>query len=334
MPNPNTQEELLQKSVTSDTAMSTNGGKLNRQQFKTIIGQTIDESTLLKNIKILYTDYPSGQFDKMNFGTHITKSATENTTYTETGSPTFSKVQFDTVKMISAVDISTEATEDSIEPTPESFVRKVTQQMSAAIANDYEFTAIEGDTSVGGSDTTSLCQKINDGFYKLSIDCPNILDANGLNVSRLLFVDALKKLPTKYTKSGALRNFKWIVGWKTYLKMQDIWSAVVTTGDKSTNLFTTPNVTPYGFQTLMVPALPEDLTIGTDSSNGTFIWFTDPMNFVYVIQRDMTMWQYFNIRKDTLELTVYSRTDSVIQDEDMMVKIRSIDTTDGTGYGA
>ena len=320
-------KEVLKKAAITTTTI-TSGGLLNRQQFNAFVNLVQDYSRFLKLIRTIPINHPSGQIDKIDHTLPVTKKTSgEATTESTTIQPTFSKVNYDTVKLVSAYDVSTETEEDNIEGKKISTT--IMNSFTNQIATDMSDLAINGDTSLGGTDRTSLLRKANQGLHVLTVTCPNILDANGLGVSLKLFKDALNKMPVRY-KGRLRKSLKWFIASNPYEDLVYEYGNRATAGGDS--IYTgTVNLKPFGIPLEECPLFPVDLTIGTAQTDGSFIILTDPRNLIWFLQRKLAIHFDFQARKDLTEVTMYTRTDFNIENINALVKVRSI-SADATAY--
>jgi len=308
-------------------------GSLRTEAATAFISSVVDESVLLKNVRLHLTDSPSGNIAKLSVTGPVTRQATENTAVTETRKPTNSNVPYVTAKTTSAIDISGEVTEDNIEgPSGQTTIMNA---MTAQIANDMEILAIEGDDSNSGSEDIDELLKTNDGYHvkTASGTGAHIVDAGGLRTSFKLLSTMLRAMPSKWKKD--LTKLRWIISTNAAQDLVDEWQTRATPGG---DVMIRDGVLAavHGIQPLIIPLIPEDLEIdGTAGSTGSFIWLTDPKNFIYVVQRALTIEWMRQPRADTNEGTVHMRTDFIIEEIDKVVKAVNLNVdTDVAYYGA
>ena len=310
---------------------------LANEQADVFIDQVIDESTLLKMVRVHKTSVPSGDIAKLRITGPVTEKATENNDSGNTAKPTNSVVSYTTVKSRSAIDISGEVQEDTIEGG--GVKATIMGAMVKQIANDMETLAIEGDDTTAGSTAAALLLKTNDGWHvqttgaSSATDLTHTVAAGGKRPSWALLNDMMRQMPTKYRKDkSALR---WIMSVNAAQDLKEEWATRSTDlGDRIRSSMDLPPIA--GVQVMEVPLLPEDLTVsGTDSNAGSFIWLADPKNFIYVVQRALTIeWQRVP-RSDKDEGTVHMRTDFIIEETDAIVKATGINLDPTTTlYGA
>jgi len=308
-------QTLISKITTTDLD---NGGLMLPEQFERFVDLTVDQSVLLKMVRVERRSKPKGEIDKLNIGQPVTESAAENTDTGNVYNPTFSKVEYAVKKVRSAFDLSTEALSENIEGA--AFRETLMNSFAKRIATDLELLAIQGDTTTYAADGTALGRLLKrlDGWYVQTNSGCHYVDAKGQPVSKDLFSKMIKALPVKYRQAyGDLRFF---CSPTVYQDFVDTLSDRATAlGD--TALSGASPVTVYGIPLVPVPMIPE--TLGTDS-NQTFVWLTFPKNFVMVVFREITVHWEFRPRKDAWENTTYTQVDFLIEDKDAIVRANNV----------
>ena len=320
--------EVNLKKAAIQTSDLASGGLLNRGQFNTFVNLVRNYSRILDIVRIVPVDNTSGQIDKLDLASPVTRKATEATAYTSTQTPTFAKVNYDCVKLACAYDLSTESEEDNIER--KNFRNTVMQAFAERIGIDQSDLLVNGDESLGGTDASSMLRKANDGLSVKSILCPNYLDANGLGISLKLLKDGLNKMPVRY-KGGLRKSLRWIIASNPYEDFVYEYGNRATSGGDSV-YSSAPDLRPFGIPFEECPVVPVDQTIGTAATDGTFITLTDPRNLVWVVRRKVTMHTEFQPRSDITEMTIYLRVDFVIEDLNAMVKIKGVSADVSSAY--
>ncbi|RLG45167.1 MAG: hypothetical protein DRN81_02645 [Thermoproteota archaeon] len=321
--------EIVQKSQIDTTALGT--GVLNRAQANKFIDLIIENQRILNLITTKKVDNAKGQIDKINITTHVLrKQGSEGGEETETSSPNVSSVNYDCQTVVACFDLTTEAEEDNIEG--KGFRKTLINGFSKAISNDLAKLVWEGDSSLGSSTAEEKLLRTFDGIHIKTQSCPNIVDANGTGVSLLLFKDLLAKLPKKYKTKGYKKNYRWLVSTNISEDMQYAYANRATPGGDSG--WTGDLVLkPFGIIMEECPYLPEDLTIGTAATDGTFMLLADPKdNMILFVRRKITFHYDFRPRKGKTEVTIYMRLDFEIPNLDGMAKARSISCDSSTAY--
>ena len=309
-------KEFMSKAADPMNLAALNAEATSFEAANAFIDLVMDESVLLKNCRVFRTSKPAGEMTKLNITTHITESASENGTSTETRRPVNTSMEYHTKKTRSQFDITGEVEEDNIEGGGGR--QTILNILLKAIANDMETLSIEGNEDLVGTDDLTRLAKTNDGFHVLTgaTEGAHIVTAGNKRPSWRLFTDMLKAMPTKWR--GDTSRLRWVMSPNT-------WLSIVEEGETKGTLLAdgawSGNVPgPLGIPALLVPKIPEDLALSGTASTGTFIWLTDPQNFVYIIQRDLKVeWERI-ARYDRSEMTAFMRTDFLVQEPDMVVK--------------
>jgi len=319
-------QEAIRKATINGTTLP--NVILNRIQVDEFIDDVVDESVLLSKIRVARRSEPSGEINRLYFSGPVTEKA--SLTHSER-EPSEAQVLFDTVKLRSTFDLSSDFMEDIKASSPEAARRRIAKLFASQIANDLEQLGIEGDDSIAGTTTASdrlLCA--NDGWSALMDDdlpAAQDLDALGAGPSKRLYFAMLRLMPTKYKKRK--KNFRWVVSPSIQEDWVELMSARATpAGDQAVEGYIAK---PTGIPMLEVPLMPVDLTYGTGISDCGQIWLLDPKNLVYIIQRKIKWEWERNPRADTWEATVHTRADVIIENENAIVRAKNVSLT-GTDY--
>ena len=285
------------------------------------IDLVVDESVFLKECRVFRTDAPAGDIAKIDVSGYITESATENGTSTETRSHTPSSVAYVVKKTRSQFDLTSETEEDNIEGA--GGMTTILNALLKAVANDQETLAIMGDDSEAGSSDYARLIRTNDGFNVLTGAGTGVhqFAAGNKQVSWRMLSDMMGQLPTRYRRN--IRDYRFIMSPNVSLQLKNEAQARATgLGDGFWN--NNGMLNPLGVPILEVPYLPEDLTLNGTSSTGTFIWLANPKNFIWVVKRDLKIHREFIPRYDRTEITVFQRSDFVIENTDAIVKATGV----------
>jgi len=320
-------DPIRKSAITAGTSLQS-GGILSREQFDAFISMVWEYSNFLDTIRTVTVTNKSGEIDKLGYSAPITRGATEATTFTDTQQPTFSKILYDCIKAASAYDISTETEEDNIEGPQirNTLMNAFTTQLSI----DHTDLAINGDSSLVGTDNYSMLRKLNDGLHILTTVAPNYVDANGKGISLKLLRDGLNQLPEKY-RARLEGRLKWFIPINPLTDLlYEVGVRETPGGDAVYN--SNPKLSPFGIGILGQAMFPKDLTIGTAATDGTFILLSDPNNLIWFIRRKIQMYFEFKARDDLTQVTAYSRTDFQIEDINALVKIKSVSCDASSAY--
>jgi len=317
--------QLVKKAVDPLVTTDLEAGSLKQELADTFINQVVDQSVFLKMIRLHKTDSPSGEIAKLNITGPVTAQASENTAYTYSHKPSNTNVAFATKKTVSAIDISGEVGEDNIEG--DGGKTKIMTAFVDQVSNDMEHLSLEGDDSISAVATaTQRLLKTNDGFHTICVDDGDVndVDAGGLRASYALLTAMVRAMPTKWMRNPASLRF-----FCCPLSIMDLhgeWAGRTT--DLGDTMRTTDVLPPvHGIPVVSIPMLPNDLAIsGTSGSSGSFIWLANPQNFIYVVQRELTIEWERVARSDTDEGTLHMRTDFIIEEGEGIVMANNVNT--------
>lgn len=322
--------KVVKKSADPMTVSTLDTTAVSRQLATRFINQVIDESVLLSNVRRVLTDKPAGDLTKLRVSGPVTEGATENNDSGNTRRPTSAGLSYAVKKTRSAIDVTGEVVEDNIEG-PSGLVT-IMNAFQNAVANDMETLALEGDSSVSGSDDFSRLVKVNDGYNVLTsaANGAHVVNAGSKRFSYALSSVMKRQMPTKWKRNMAA--LRWIISYNTQQDYIDEQAARNTPfGDTIRQSSELPLIN--GIASLVVPLMPEDLTLtGTSGTTGTFVLLTDPKNLIFVVQRDLKVLWWDNYRKDTKEGTMYMRSDLLVEETDAVVKAQNVSVWTGHSY--
>jgi hypothetical protein len=239
----------------------------------------------------------------------------------------FSKISLTTKKLRLDWELSTESLEDNIEGAD--LEDHIARLMATQAGNDLEDVVLNGDTSLTGDNL----YKAFDGIVKIAKANGHVVDADGANISREVFNNALKALPRKYKQrrpdlrflsgSNLIQDYLYSTSQNIQnVNPQDIAASIIrgeTAGLGGPAGFTAPFA--FGIPIVEVPLLKE--TQGADSDQGD-IHLTFPNNVVIGIKRDVTVYRFFWPKKDSIEYTMYTRVGTQIEQADAWVVVKNV----------
>ena len=307
---------------------------LNSQQANRFIDLVVDQSSLLKAVRTIRIDHPTGEINKMDLGSIVSEGAGTTTTAT-THTPSESVVNYASVKYRSAFDLSTDFVEDNIEGGS---VRDTLLNMfTKRIGTDAELAAIEGDDGLATGDGETQENNLlgaNDGWKAiLAAKTPALqqIDAAGAASSRKLFYKLKRGIQRRYRV--ARPDYRWLVPPSVYDKweLDEGEQNDGAEGQVRTRQQGKVGRNPFGIPQIEVPLMPEDLAYGTAVSDATQLWLSPLMNFLWFIQRDITIeWDRIP-RQDKWEVTIHWRADVEVENEEMVVLAKNVSET-GSDY--
>jgi len=311
-----TPEQWMKRAV--DVGLLTDGGRLNREQSDAFIDLVVDESVLSKIVRVERVSNPRGELNFMDITEPVTEAVGEDADTGNTYEPILSSVEYDTRKLRSAIDFTSEAFEENIEG--DAFRDRVMGAMSKRIATDIELLYIRGSTTTYAADNSRLGRLLRrlNGWYVQGL-AGHVVDLDGATISKEVFNDLIQAMPSRYLRNKS--DLKFFVGVSTEQEYRNV-VANRATGYGDDSLQGSNPMRAFGIDIVPVPLFPENLarTAGTESFNdGSFIWLTNPQNLIAVISRDITIHWEFVPRRDRWQSTIYTRVDCLIENTDAFV---------------
>jgi len=342
--------ETLEKAVAAGTQVSTgfgsatggtgvhtasengNGGLLNPEQSARFLDYMFDATVIGKVARTVRMKSDTAEIDRMSVGEKLMKLATEADNTAANSGVTFSKISLTTKKLRMDWELSTESLEDNIEGAD--LEDHIARLMATQAGNDIEDVILNGDTTL----SSDALYKSFDGVVKKAKASGRVVDAAGAEVSREVFNKALKAMPRKYKQrrgdlrflagSNLIQDFLYANSIGTNQTIpQDIASSVIRGGVAPLG-GPAGYVAPFAFgiPIVEVPLLSETQTGTYASPSGSHgdIHLTFPNNVVIGIKRDVTVYRFFQPRKDTIEYTMYTRVGVQIEQADAWVVVKNV----------
>ncbi len=337
--------ELLAKAAAADTTMTGSmvgaadptdgihvgsegkGGLLNPEQSARFLDYMFDATVVGKLARTVRMRADTTEIDRIGVGEKLMKLASEATDTGSNAAVQFSKISLTTKKLRLDWELSTESLEDNIEGAD--LEDHIARLMATQAGNDLEDVVLNGDTSLTGDNL----YKAFDGIVKIAKANGHVVDAEGANISREVFNNALKALPRKYKQrrpdlrflsgSNLIQDYLYSTSQNIQnVNPQDIAASIIrgeTAGLGGPAGFTAPFA--FGIPIVEVPLLKE--TQGADQDNGD-IHLTFPNNVVIGIKRDVTVYRFFWPKKDSIEYTMYTRVGAQIEQADAWVVVKNV----------
>ena len=296
---------LLRKADIAIADLQNNGGELSPEQGAAFIRKLIKQPTLIRVCRVVEMVSPQRKINKIGFGSRILRKATSAVALTQypTGSngsdskannlggrskPTTEQIQLNTEEQIAEVRIPYDVMEDNIERAtvatnelpntgPAGLRQTIIDLIAERAALDMEELGLLANplyTNANDSDDQAYLSQTN-GWLNLGVTEGNVYDAGGGSISKSIFKQGLKSMPSQYQRNKAALNHFVSVNNETEYRdtLADRGTAL---GDQMTQ-GTSPTFA-YGSPVVPVALMPE--------SNGLY---SDPLNFIFGIQRQVSM---------------------------------------------
>jgi len=309
-----------------------NGGLLNAEQSARFLDYMFDATVIGKVARTVRMRSDTSEIDRMSVGEKLMILATEGDTTGANSPVTFSKISLTTKKLRLNWEISSESLEDNIEgPDLEDHIARL---IATQAGNDVEDVVLNGDTTL----TTDNLYKSFDGVVKKSKASGNVVAGAGAEISRELFNKALKAMPRKYKQRRA--DLRFLAGSnliQDFLFKNSITAGTANPEDIASSVIRGQQIPlggpagyvapfAFGIPIVEVPMLKEDQTGTYSSPSGSHgdIHLTFPNNIVIGIKRDVTVYRFFQPRKDSIEYTMYTRVGTQIEQAEAWVVVKDV----------
>lgn len=308
-----TNQEVIQKADLALSDLAT-AGKLNPEQTDRFIRTLIDQPTLLNAIRTVAMGAPEMKINKIGFGSRILRPAVSATALAASDrvKPDLGQVQLSTKEVIAEVNIPYDVIEDNIEKGNVNVPlqtgagglhQTIVDLMAERAALDLEELGIQGD--VGNVADAYLA--LQDGFLKLAT--ANVVNVGG-PYDKTAVKAALKTMPTRYLRNrSAMQHF---VSVDNETEIRDQYGARQTAlGDQQIQGMLPVYI--YGSRVTPVALMP-----------GISGLFTDPMNLIFGIQRNIMIEYTKDIRARVFIIVLTCRIDFAIEEVNAVVKYTGI----------
>lgn len=313
-----TAREIIQKADMTLGDLINNGGYLNPEQADTFIEDLIDQPTILNQSRVVAMSSPKQEINKIGFGQRILRAAPQDGTAlgaSDRSAPTTSKIELDTKEVMAEVRLPYKVIEDNIlrgsinagaSKTPQSgFVNLILRLIAERAATDLEELVLLGDKSMVGTDPYL---GLLDGWMKRVQS--NVVDHQNAEISKTMFKNGVKTLPTPYHRNlSAMRHFVSVGQNVEYT--DKLASRETALGDAK--LQSLNGNYGSGVPVSGVPLMPETSGI-----------LTNPMNLIFGIQRDISLEYEKDIRTRQFIIVLTTRVDAQVEREDAAVKYINI----------
>lgn len=308
-------ENLSQKADFVLSELTANGGVLLAEQNDTFIKKLMDAPTILRLVRTVPMTAPQMKVNKLGFGSRILFPAPQGSSpfaldaggnnrwlaAANRQKPVSSQIVLNTSEVIAEVHLPYEVLEDNIERG--AMADTVLGLIAERAALDLEELLIKGDTTLSGSDPYL---GLMNGVLKLTTS--NQVDAQNTPISLGVFNNLKKALPTAYRRNlGAMRFFA------SMDRESDYRVAIASRGSALGDSVLTTNTAP-------LPVLGVPL-VGAALMPNANIFFTDPQNILFGIQRNIRIEQTRDIRAREVIIVLTARIAMAIEEEQAVAKV-------------
>lgn len=290
------------------------GGALVAQQADKFIVQAINQAVMLPMVTFHAMDAPQAEYPKMRFASRVLHGGSENTPLPRDSwaKPNLDQVSLSVKKFKSEVRLSSDVLEEQIERG--NFQQTLMDHLSAAIARDMEYFAINGDTLSADPDLAKM-----NGWLKLA--ATNLVDVGGGILNKQVCKDMLKQLEPAFRKN---RNFKFFTHMDARADYKDSLSDRQTAlGDAMLLIAENDDNLSYnGRKIIEVDEFPEAAGTGYTQCLGA-----DPMGLHVGVLRNVRLKVGEDLSSDTIIIVANVKFDVALEEELAVSKAYDIATS-------
>lgn len=313
-----TNKELLSKADIALADLTSNGGLLNPEQSNSFIRKLIEEPTLLRQIRVAELTASDMKINKIGFGSRILRVGTEATALSsgDRSKPTTEQVSLSCNEVIAEVWLPYDVIENAVEYAdtannegsndgPGGVRETIISLIAERAATDLEELGIQGDTT---SADTYLA--LTDGFLKEVKTNGNTVNASGATVTKKLFKDGMKALPSKYHRN--LPTMRHYVSVNQEIEYRDTLSDRATSlGDA--NIQGRNPAFAYGVPVEGVALIPEARGLTTN-----------PLNLIMGVQRKVSLEYDKDISARVYKIVLTAKVDFQVEESEAAVQYENI----------
>lgn len=333
-------ESILQKVITSSNIGTGTAGDgfLTKKQADQFIDYAWDASVLAKEAETRKMTAPEEEWTTVAVGARIARSAIEAVDTGKNAHPSFSKVSIRTSKVRLDWELSTESLEDNVEG--QDLDEHLARLFAGQFGQDMEDLAINGDTT-----SSDPLLKTFDGWHKQAVAGGRVIEHSGSDgLGRQDFHDAIRALPRKamvrrqdlrfYASPQLLQDYLYDLGQlngATAMPWQ-IAAPANTRPASPEGIAGDTVASPFGIALREVPMFATDFneynssTGNVLSGTSSYLELTAPKNRIWGVQREIRLYREYNVKKDTIEYTMFFRVGIAWQNLDNVVTVTNIPT--------
>lgn len=313
--------DILSKVVNDpgDVRGDAKGGYLRAPQVNRFLDYMWDKTVLGSQVRTERIKGETAELSRIAVGERLLRVATEAVDDGVNVGAAFGKVSISTTKFRLDWELSSEALEDGIEA--EALEDHIANLMAAQVANDLEDYAINSDSGKAGE---NLSLGGFNGWAKTAEATGHVVEAGDSTLSRKVLSDMIKAMPRKGMQNRARLKFfassnavQDLLDSEAQLRLETAREIGTDAGQHVSGPlgYAAPRV--YGQDIQEVPLFDDDRK--GDDSGETQVWFTDPKNLIWAVQREIQVFREFKPKKDSIEFTLYCRVGTAIEDPNSFV---------------
>lgn len=308
-------KELIQKADLALSDLAT-AGRLNEEQTDRFIRKLMDTPTILNACRTVTMKSPTRQINKIGFGSRMLRPAQASTALSQADryKPTLEQIKLETDEVIAEINLPYDVLEDNIEASnntgsplqagPGGIHQTIVDMMAERAALDLEELGLKGDTTSGDPFLA-----LTDGWLKRG-SITNLVNAGGLQISKDVLKAGVKAMPDKYLRNrAAMRQF---ISVDNETELRDLYASRQTALGDASLQGTTP-LYMHGSQIMGAPMMP--------TTDGLF---TDPLNLLFGIWRNIQIEYDKDIRTRSFIIVLTARVAFQVEESDACVRYQNL----------
>lgn len=298
---------ILEKADLALSDLTTGGGLLQPAQAAKFMRILIKQSKLMGMSTVVPMRSPKQLVEKIRFNGRVLRAGSEATALSsgDRSKPNLGKVELDAQLFKAEVRLDNEVLEDSIER--QELRQTIMQILADAISRDMEEVAVNGDTGSGDAFLAKF-----DGILKQATS--NVVDAGDTKLSKTIFRDMLKALPSEFLRNKA--DMRFLTSVDAELDYRDaVADRSTVLGDKF--LEQEAPIAYSGIPVVDLQLMPENIGTG---SHTTDVILTDPKNVNFGIWRNIRIETDKLVSEGVLLIVATLRFDVKYAEETAVVK--------------
>jgi HK97 family phage major capsid protein len=301
-------QTLLRKADLALADLITDGGYLQPAQAQKFIRLLIKEAVMLKYATVVPMKAPKHITETIRFNGRVLRAGQEAAALpaADRAKPNLGKLELDAKLFKAEVDLDNEVLEDSIERGQ--LKNTIMTLMSEAISRDIDEVMIQGDTA---STDTFLAQF--DGIIKGATS--NVVNAGTVPLSKNLFRDMIKAMPTEYLRRRS--DLAFFSSIDAEIDYRDSLVNMNMAPISAEQLQGNAPIFYSGVPIVSVPMFPDSLGVGANCSVALLL---DPKNIQFGVWRNIRIETDKDISAGILKIVTTLRIDSKYAYEPAVVK--------------
>jgi hypothetical protein len=318
-------QSLLQKADLALSDLTANGGALQPEEGSRFIRKLLVQPTMIRDCRVVEMNAPQRKINKIGFGSRILRKAQSGTALTESqrSKPTTEQLTLSTDEVIAEVHLPYDVLEDNIERAGAANNEASNTGRSGGLKNtlidliaeraalDLEELGLKGDTTFTSADQDEQDYlSMTNGWLKIGADRGNVVDASNTKIGKSIFKKGLQTMPDQYLRNRAAMRH--------YVSVDNEVEYIDTLADR-----------PTGMGDSLTEGVREARAYGSPVRSAALMpdtkgLFTNPLNLVMGIQRNVSMEYDKDISRRVYKIVLTARIAFEIEEAEALVEYQNI----------